>query len=55
MILSSAKLLMRRQVKVGIIEARSDVAREALAVSRITEIIPSFDDEDAAVAALGAA
>ena len=53
MILSTAKLLGRRRVKVGIINARSENVVEALTVSGISEIIPSFDNEDAAVAGLG--
>jgi anti-anti-sigma factor len=52
MILSTAKLLARRKVKVGIINACSQNVVEALTVSGISEIIPSFDSEDAAVAGL---
>jgi anti-anti-sigma factor len=53
MILSTSKLLTRRRVKVGIINARSGNVVEALTVSGISEMIPSFDDEDAALAGLG--
>jgi anti-sigma B factor antagonist len=53
MILSTSKLLTRRKVKVGIINARSENVVEALTVSGISEMIPSFNDEAAAVAGLG--
>jgi anti-anti-sigma factor len=53
LILSSAKLLGRRNVRVGIINSRSANVVEALTVAGIAEIIPGYDSEEAAVAGLG--